>query len=358
LSAAIVAEVGATFGFAPRGPLTAAPGGRGTSVVTDTDLGRVLVKRYKATVDPEALRGEHAILRRLEEVDFPAPRVLTAAARETLLELDGARFAVFRHVDGHRRADARLLAPPDARHLCETAGATLAVLHETLRGFVPPTVSPNGFASVDGPRVRDMTWYGDTFATARAAADQAPADDPARHVADRLAADWAHLERLDRELTDAAPERLIVHGDYGPYNLLARPGWPLVVIDFELARLDWRLTDLATALPRFAGRRDGGSVERAAAFKAGYLARCPAVRSEFDRLPAVAAYLAVRRAIVCLANWAAAGDGKALPGPQNAGPGDRRPDDWLKEARDKMDVAEAWLDGRHPLAGVARGGGG
>jgi Ser/Thr protein kinase RdoA (MazF antagonist) len=336
-----VTAVLAACGLRPLGVAGWAPGGRGTSVIVDSDSGRLLVKRYKPTVDVDALHGEHAILRRLEDLDFPATRLVATLDGDTLLERADGRFAVFRYLDGYRRADDRLLTLADARILLEMSGATLAALHDALASFVPPTDNPNGFRSSDGTRVRDLPWLGERLAAARTAASSLAGGDPAHAIlagADRAEATLADLES---ELTAAQLPRLVIHGDYGPYNLLVRSGRPLVVVDFELARLDWRLTDLATALPRFARGRRGPSDDRAIAFATGYLERSSIRPSELDRLPLVGAYLALRRAAICLARWA-----------------DTMDRHWLTEASEKMDLASAYRDGRHPYAAFMAGGSG
>jgi Ser/Thr protein kinase RdoA (MazF antagonist) len=321
----------ARLGIRPRGTARRAGGGRSSSLILDTDRGRVLLKRYKPTVELGTVRGEHAVLRHLEAAGFPAPRLIAGDDGATIAE-DGDRlYAAFRFIDGHRRADAHLLAPAARRRFVHAAGATLGRLHATLAGFVPPTTSPNGFISTTGPRVRDADWYRARIAGA-ADATRGSAHPAAHEVHARLDALTTELDRLDATLRAAEPARGVVHGDYGPYNLLVRPGRPIVVVDFELARLDWWLTDLATAIPRFATGRRGWSGNRAIAFVQGYLGRRAVPPPELDLVPDVGAFLALRRAIVCVARWAETTD-----------------DEWLAEATEKMNLATAYVERRHPL---------
>ncbi|HXG39600.1 MAG TPA: phosphotransferase, partial [Candidatus Limnocylindrales bacterium] len=146
------------------------------------------------------------------------------------------------------------------------------------------------------------------------------------------------LAELDALLAAAEPARTVVHGDFGPYNLLVRAGAPIVVVDFELARIDWRLTDLATALPRFAANRFRFSSRRAARFLAGYERRRPLGPSERALLPGVLEYLSLRRASVCWSRYAE--DGRVA---------------WLEEAAARAVLARALEAGRHPLAELAGG---
>jgi Ser/Thr protein kinase RdoA (MazF antagonist) len=42
----------------------------------------------------------------------------------------------------------------------------------------------------------------------------------------------------------------VIHGDYGLHNLLFRKDGTVIPIDFELARLEWRLSDLVSCMSR------------------------------------------------------------------------------------------------------------
>jgi Ser/Thr protein kinase RdoA (MazF antagonist) len=104
----------------------------------------------------------------------------------------------------------------------------------------------------------------------------------------------------------------------------------VVILDFELARLDWRLTDIATALPSFARSRLGFSLPKMRAFVAGYRARCTVEADELALLPDVWRFLTLRRLIVC---WQRFYDTHA-----------RR---WLDEAAQRLALA-LWLSDNQP----------
>jgi Ser/Thr protein kinase RdoA (MazF antagonist) len=111
-----------------------------------------------------------------------------------------------------------------------------------------------------------------------------------------------------------------------------------VVVDFELARLDWRMVDLAIVLPRIAAGGIGFDMERARQFLAAYRQRSETTQVELRRIPDVLAYLSMDRAVVA---WGRERDG--IPG------------DWGAEARQRVMLAEELLGGEHPLNTVAAG---
>jgi Ser/Thr protein kinase RdoA (MazF antagonist) len=145
------------------------------------------------------------------------------------------------------------------------------------------------------------------------------------------------LCRLDDRLEAAEPTRTVIHGDYGPYNLLVRAGEPVVVIDLELSRVDWQLTDIATAIPRFAQRRLGFDAAAASRFLAGYRRRRELPRGELTLLPDVLAFLSLRRAIVCGAHY-------------RETPADR----WRAEATMRVRLARSILEGQHPIVDLRK----
>lgn len=271
--------------------------GRSGSVLVETPAGSLVVKRYKPTVEIEQVRVEHAILAELEERGFPAPRLLRTPQGETIVEADDAVFAAFCHVGGYRRSDDVLVLPPRAGQRERLHGATLGALHAALDGFVPRGVSPHGLVSVDGGRTRDLEWHLDLVERV----ERDPGLDPS--VRDQLTEVRATLPALEAELNAAGFRRGVVHGDFGPYNLLVRDGAPILVVDFELARFDWRVVDLATALPRYGPGAGPRAERRMRGFLDGYRSMIDLAPGDVAAIPAVLAFLSLRRAVVCLARW-------------------------------------------------------
>jgi Ser/Thr protein kinase RdoA (MazF antagonist) len=311
---------------------TRSPGGRGASYVVETPSGRLLLKGYKPNVGPDAIRGEHSILAELARCGLPAPLLHPATNGDTWVEVTGARYAAFDYMGGYAHPHEQLMWPPDRRTFELTAGSALAAFHDALDGFEPAAHNPNGFAGRDGERVRDLVWFRarlDEIGAAREAAPGDPSPDAVAWVA-------RELPRIDQRLAEANLPRAVIHGDYGPYNLLVRRKRPIVIIDLELSRVDWRLADLAGALPRFAQRRVGFDTGAARRFVAGYRRRADLPASEMALLPDVLTYLSLRRAVVC---WTRAGE-------------DRR-DRWTAEAATRLRLARELMAGTHPLVAVS-----
>ncbi|MEO5985445.1 MAG: phosphotransferase [Candidatus Limnocylindria bacterium] len=290
--------------------------GRSWAVVVETATARAVVKRYKDTVDDEAIRSEHAVLHRLAELRLPAPRLLAGPGGTTLVRRPEGRYSAYHHVAGHVSAHEIVGLPSDGRRRTSDAGRALGLLHRAIADMRPAAWPITGL-DADGRRV-------DLPATHAARLTRA-ADLGAAGLGERLLA-------LEETLDAAALSTTIIHGDYGPYNVLVRRGCPLFVIDFELARLDWRLADLVTALPRFAIGRAGVSAARSEAFVQGYLSVVPEMRAELRWGASVLEFLTLRRASVCIGRHEAGGAPR-----------------WLAEARSGVREARALATGEHPV---------
>lgn len=314
-----LAEVGARLELSPLDAARSVGAGRSWTVAVATARGPILIKRYKSTVEDEAIVTEHGVLTRLAELDLPAPRLVAAPDGATFIQGPRGRYAAFRYEEGYLPSHEVASSARTRHRLTHAAGRVLGLLHAALEGSEPAGWPTAGLGR-DGARLVPSVRL-----AARLAAS--PEADTAA-VADRL------LE-LDASLEAAAPAVTLIHGDFGPYNLLVQPGRPILVIDFELARRDWRLVDLATALPRFVISRTGFSPDRLDAFVSGYLGVAPGMRAELALVPSVLELLSLRRAAVCLERL-----GRASAS------------GWRREAAERIRVARSLADGTHPL--VAR----
>jgi Ser/Thr protein kinase RdoA (MazF antagonist) len=314
--------------------------GRSSNIIVSTNRGKKLLKGYKNTLDHDAIIHEHSILRYLADVHFPAPRLNVAMNGATLLRHGKQNYALFDVLAGYFQYHNYVFLPKRSRQFVICAGQALGALHATLKNFTPDGRHVNGFKSADEDRWHGLTWYLERLTWCRNNA-QGGHEDQRRSQATRLqrAADWLEetLCSLNQDLTAAKLPRLIIHGDYGPYNLFFKPGAPVVILDFELARLDWRLADLATSLPSFANGRLGFHRGKMRAFLTAYRANCPIDQEELNQLPSVWQFLVLRRIIVCWYRYLQTDSTH-----------------WLNEALRKLELAQ-WLTRRQQmLADVCR----
>lgn len=302
--------------------------GRSNNWVLITNKGKKILKKYKPSVEAEQILHEHAILSQLALFQFPAPRLNKNLHSETLTVIENSRFALFDFLDGYFQYHEQIYFPNQTNAFLELAALSLASLHESLRDFTPVGKNPNGFISKEGPRWLGLNWYLEKLVANKQQTQERSTGNlgyelnmihsRGKWMEDRLSV-------LDGILTTAPLDRVIIHGDYGPYNLLFKNGSPVVVIDFELARLDWRLTDLATSMNTFTRNRMGFQQKKMRHFIQTYQSASNVRAEELDYLPIVWEYLSLRRLIVC---WS-----RALETSQTK---------WLVEALDRIWIID-WI---------------
>jgi Ser/Thr protein kinase RdoA (MazF antagonist) len=291
----------AEYGLQVQGKVQAQVG-RSEDLVFETPHGKKMLKRYKDTLIPAALIHEHSILNYLAQIDFPAPRLTPMMNGDTLLQKDGRCYALFDFLEGYFQYHHYFFLPNQMRQFIMASGQVLGGLHNALKDFSPEGYHPNGFKSRTEGRWREIGWFLEKLERCR---QELP------HLQTGDGRVWSHmfsehagrveetLQNLDDRLKAAGPLRLIIHGDYGPYNLFFKRGAPTVILDFELAHLDWRLADLAMALPAFANSRLGSSLQKMKSFLEGYRSACPIDDEELRLLPLVWQFFALRRVVFC-----------------------------------------------------------
>jgi Ser/Thr protein kinase RdoA (MazF antagonist) len=233
-------------------------GHRSRNVVVRTDQGVKVLKRYRPQWDPPRVGYGHSILVRLEDLRFPAPRLVRLPDEGTWTIVDGDIFALFDFLPGTVYSMS-YVRRSNRRRLIETSARTLAGFHRALDGFVPRGTHHLGFVSATGPRALDAAWYAATVHELKELSDDL-GDGAAecRRLADRATRALDEIEELGATLAAARLPRLVIHGDYGLHNLIFQARDLAVPVDLELSRLDWRLNDLIHV---FAGCLDGRADE-------------------------------------------------------------------------------------------------
>lgn len=275
--------------------------GRSQTLILRTSQGKKIVKRYKSTVIEPTIIYEHSVLQYLAQIDFPAPRLVLTKTNESLLTYDHGCYALFDFIEGGLQYHQYILLPRQLRQFIAIGGKLLADLHDKLQHHTPTGYNPSGFKSKTGERWRNLDWYTKRLDFCLTKTSQL-IENEANHPLARLWQNHKIIEqtffKLNTLLEEACLPRLIIHGDYGPYNLLFRKNAPAIVIDFELTRLDWRLYELTDSLWRFGmDRFVGFNSSKMKIFMDAYQSHFPIALEELRHLPSVWKYIHLLRAI-------------------------------------------------------------
>ena len=213
---------------------------RSPKVRIKSQRGEFLLKRRAAGhEDPYRVAFAHELQLLLAQRNYPVPGLVGTRDNNSMLHLNGRTYEVFNYVHGTRFDHSA----PHAHQV----GAALGRLHLHLQNHRPQYQAAN--ASFHAVPEIDAKM-----------ALLAPAIFSVEPHTDRATV-AATVEYLRRSYNDAAQQinrlnfpswpRSVVHGDWHPGNLLFRHGVIVGVLDFDSARLEPRVVDVANAALQF-----------------------------------------------------------------------------------------------------------
>ncbi len=200
----------------------------------------LLKRRAGGRDDPYRVAFAHHLMLHLGDHGFPVPRLIgTRDDNNSLVQFTGRTYELFEYVEGTRYDRTPVAA--------KEAGRVLAWQHDLLNDFHSTYDAPTG--SYHGSSIID-----EKISVVPAMVDAiSPDTDNAAlsRTCDYLAKAYGEAsERVERAGYAAWPQ-VILHGDWHPGNLLYESARINAVLDFDSARLEPRLADLANAALQF-----------------------------------------------------------------------------------------------------------
>jgi homoserine kinase type II len=207
--------------------------------MVETTCGRCFLKRRHPDLRrPDFIRAQHDLIKWLRQADFPAAVILPTLSGETFLVLGGEFYEIYDYIEGKPYDHDR------PEHL-EEAARTLGRYHASVKGFASQVLRDLG--AVYSPVTLNATLA-------------------------RLRASWqldqdSDLVQMVRELEAQAADlaahlaghgalpHLVIHGDYYAGNLLFDGDCIVGVVDYDKARWQPRVLEVAEALIYFARER-------------------------------------------------------------------------------------------------------
>jgi homoserine kinase type II len=209
--------------------------------IVDTTTARLFVKRRHPLLrQPDLIRAQHSLIRRLRRSGFPAPTIVPTVATETFLVIDGDWYEIQEYIEG---------TPYDhdqVAHL-EEAALTLGRYHTLVEGFAPRALDHASEVVSPGVVAGCLT----DLITAW----QLPHDPSGADIAGQLEAEAAGLAA---RFSEHCPlHHLVIHGDYYADNLIFNGDQIVGVVDYDKACWQPRVRELAEALIYFSSPRRG-----------------------------------------------------------------------------------------------------
>ncbi len=208
-------------------------------VLLRTDQGRYLLKRRaEGKDDPYKVAFCHQLQLTLADRHFPLPRLIgTRAENNSMLQLDGATYELFEYI----RGDAYDQSP----EATADAGRVLALFHKLLLDYESPYRPPAGSYHASRAVSKAIDRLPRTLSrTFGATPDHT---EITLWMRDRYQAAQDRVAALD---FDQWPVQ-VIHSDWHPGNMLFPGSRVVAVIDYDAARIQQRVLDVANGLLQF-----------------------------------------------------------------------------------------------------------
>ena len=205
----------------------------------ETAQGRYFLKcRHPDLRASGIIHAQHALVEHLRRASFPAPAIMRTTSNQTLFILDGDYVEVQEYIEHTPYEHGR------ENHL-DAAARMLARYHRCVRDFAPDALTGRG------------ELYSPAIVTARLAdlikAWRITETSALAGLAVRIGTHVADLKR--RFAGHGELPQLVIHGDYYADNLLFDGDRIVGVVDYDKARWQPRVAELAEALIYFASPR-------------------------------------------------------------------------------------------------------
>jgi len=280
--------------------------GRSQNLILETNTGRKVVKRYKFSLDREAILYEHSVLKHLSTTDFTAPCLVSNRDGETFTAIGSHYYAITDFVAGFKYTDFFISRRKQKRFIAQAARA-LARYHELIDSFVPEGKKFDGFRPDGQRRWLEYDWHLEEWEKYKSLLKDR------EHNSTELERFFLHnIDRLEESLADLGQRfqsdnrllpKLVIHGDYGPYNLLFKHGQLAAVLDFECTHFDWRAWEVIGAIYRFAGSKNGINYDKATTFLSAYQSCLMLTNDEIAAMPDVFRFSRLRALTICFRDY-------------------------------------------------------
>lgn len=213
-------------------------------LIVRTDKGIYLLKRRaRGRGDPFKVAFCHSLQIHLAEWQFPLPHLIgTRKDNNSMLQWNGAIYELFEYIKG-TSYDNSLEATTDA-------GRIMALFHKLLKDYQPEYEPQQGSYHAARSVAASLKHVPNTLAQVDPGGAEQHKDEIGRCVK-RLRTSYNDAAMRINEIGLADWPMQIVHNDWHPGNMLFRGSRVVAVIDYDSARIQQRVIDIANGVLQF-----------------------------------------------------------------------------------------------------------
>jgi Ser/Thr protein kinase RdoA (MazF antagonist) len=200
----------------------------------------LLKRRAVGQDDPYRVAFAHDLQLHLSNCGYPVPGLIgTRDENNSMLQFNGRTYEMFNYIQGsrYRRQPAEALE----------VGRMLGHLHRLVWDFQPSYEAPSGGYHAAVEVDAKMALLGPSIKSVEPRCK----DEDLANTVDFLRVAYYDAARRANECGFAEMPRIYVHGDWHPGNLLFRDDEIVGVLDFDSARIEPRISDIANGALQF-----------------------------------------------------------------------------------------------------------
>ncbi|MDA1262305.1 MAG: phosphotransferase [Planctomycetota bacterium] len=214
------------------------------AIIETADGARFLIKRRKGSSENiSRVTLSHEVQFKLTGHNFPVA-ALQKSKNDASWDLNsGCIYEMFTFIEGDRYQRSAW----EARE----SGKLLSRMHRMLQAWKPSVATPNHVGYHASQSVF-LAW--DRLVPKILAVDPKASERKLQRIVEILRTQYNDAGVIAESALQSSAEqgnRSILHGDFHPGNILFRAGNPIAMLDFDSARLDWTIFDIANASLQF-----------------------------------------------------------------------------------------------------------
>lgn len=243
--------------------------GKSQNFLVTTARGKFIFRKHR--LSESDVDYEYEVLSYLYKQRFPAPHMLTDKDGHAWSKIGDSIYSIYEYEAGYYPTDF-LWLPNTQRAILTQYGRTLAEYHQAVAGLVPSVYKWNGYRPTEHKRWREGEWFRQAIEKIRSALQKSTAISPFDDFIKSHIEEFDKMLELEFEVEKHKDlKKLVIHGDYAPWNVFFRLGGQSpFVLDFNEARLDLKIYDIMLATFWFAWQDNRLDLYKARTFQSGY----------------------------------------------------------------------------------------
>lgn len=245
-----------------------APRSKSKNFIITTSQRKFVFREQHLTEDD--ITYEHQVITYLRLQNFPVPAMLSDKNGQPWVMIEGRPYSVYGFMTGYNPGNF-LWLPTTRRDIIVECGRMLGKFHQTVVGLAPSAYKWSAYKPGGVKRWQEGEWFRLALKEIQAVLQKPGFDTPLDQFAVRHLNTFETIFELENSVEGCSKlSKVVIHGDYSPWNVFFRSNQSPIILDFNESRLELKIYDVMLAVFWFAWRNNSLNQTRSQAFLEGY----------------------------------------------------------------------------------------